>query len=203
MSPVNRTFGRPPSMKDALSRGKQFTDAAMELDIDAVLTHAGRKRMIGRKAAKLSGQHLQLEGDYDSQRLVFAAYDGLYDMMRPSLMNEGADTAAEIFNTPTTRDTILELSRNLESRSFGDVAYRYASRGDFLHITDDGLEVQHGIIFPQKFETKIGGCPYARAADARYFNRFTDHIVETYAEATRRDMPHGWLDLVNRSILRR
>ena len=203
MPTVKRSFGRPPSMKDALSRGKQFTDAAMELDIDDVLARAGRKRAIGRTAAKLSGQHLQLEGDYDSQRLVYAAYDGLYDLMRPSLAAEGADVAMEIFNAPTTRNTILELSRNLESRSFGDVAYHYASRGDFLQVTDDGLEVQAGVIFPQKFETKIGGCPYARAEDARYFNRFTDRIVETYAEAARRDMPHGWLDVVNRVALRR
>jgi hypothetical protein len=190
-------------MKDALSRGKEFTDAVMRLDIGSVLEESGRMRAIGRRAAKMSGKVLQLEGDYDSQRLVFAAYDGLYDMIRPSLASEGADMAAEIFNAPTTRDTILDLSRNLESRSFGDVAYRYATRGDFLHVTTDGLEVQPGIVFPREFETKIGGCPYARAADARYFNRFTDRIVETYAEAARRDMPHGWLDVVNRFASRR
>lgn len=203
MSTVQRSFGRPPSMKDALTRGKQFTDAAMEVSIDTILDQAGRKRMIGRRAAKLSGAHLQLEGDYDSQRLVFAAYDGVYDLMRPSLAAEGADVAAEIFNAPTTRATILELSRNLESRSFGDVASRYATRGDFLHVTDSGLEVQNGIIFPRKFESKIGGCPHARTKDAPYFNQFTDRIVDTYAEATRRDMPHGWLDAVNRAVLRR
>jgi hypothetical protein len=70
-------------------------------------------------------------------------------------------------------------------------------------VSDDGLEIQDGVVFPREFETKIGGCPYARAEDAKYFNRFTDRIVETYTEATRHDMPHGWLDAVNRAVYRR
>ena len=203
MPTAKRSFGKPPTLKESLSRGKEFTDAAMELDIHAVLSDAKRKNNVGRSAAKLSGVHLQLEGDYDSQRLVYAAYDGIYDMMRPSLEADGADVAAEIFNMPTTRATIIDLSRNLESRSFGDVAHHYATRGDYLHVTSDGLEIQPGIVFPRKFETKIGGCPYARAKDARYFNRFTDRIVDTYAEAERNDMPYGLVELVGRSLRRR
>lgn len=203
MALAKRSFGEPPSLKDSVIRGKEFTDMAIHLDIEEVLAHAKMKSKIGQTAAKLSGVHLQLEGDYDSQKLVYAAYDGIYDMMRPALADRGADEALDLFNTPTTRHTIVDLSRRLNSVGFSQVAHEYVTQGSYLQLGDGGLELNPSVVLPKKFETTIGGCPYAHGEEARYFNRMTDRIVETYAQAHRSGMPHGWLDVVNRSLLRR
>lgn len=203
MSIAKRTFGVAPTLRDAMTRGKDFTDAAIDLDIDEVLSHAKRKTKIAHSAAKLSGVHLQLEGDYDSQKLVYAAYDGIYDMMRPALESRGADETLQLFNQPTTRHTILDLSRTLDSAGFSKVAHHYATRGDYLQLSDDGLEKQPDYSVDKQYETRKGGCPYARGEDARYFNQVTDRIIETYVHAHDSGMPHGWLDVINRSLLRR
>ncbi|MGK2896131.1 MAG: hypothetical protein ACSLEY_00810, partial [Candidatus Saccharimonadales bacterium] len=158
---------------------------------------------IGRTAADLSGVRLQREGDSTSKRIVFAAYDTLYDLMRPSLLEYGADDTQRLFMTNTTRSTLLNLSSNISSYGFSKIAVEYSRQNNYLHMTGDGLEIDSRINFPQKFESNRGGCPYAKTHTAAYFNRFTDRIVETYAEAHRRGMPHGWLETTSRFLLKR
>lgn len=203
MTTTQRSFGRPPSMKDLLARGKEFTDAAMELEIDTVLRQAGRMRAIGWTAAKLSGVKLQREGDADSKRLVFAAYDNIYDLMAPSFRDIGPDATKELFDTELTRDTLVEASRNLDSSAFSRMAYRYRKNDEYFEMTDDGLVLQPDLTLPKKFEARRGGCPYAQTEAAAYFNRFTDRIVDTFTEASRRDMPDGWLNAVGNLLSRR
>lgn len=185
-----------------LSRGKEFTDAAMDLEIGSVLDAAGHMRKIGNTAARLSGVYLQREGDSDSKRLVFAAYDGVYDLMRPSLLALGPDATEDLFNTDLTRRTLLDMSRGLDSYAFSRMTYKYRNEGDYFEVTDEGIRLQEGLVLPKKFEARHGGCPYAQTETAPYFNRFTDRIVETYAEAQRRDMPNGWLETVGRLLAR-
>lgn len=202
MPALKRTFGQAASLSESLPRGKEFTDAALSLDIATVLNESKITRKIGLTVARLSAESLQLEGDYASKRLVFAAYDGIYDLMKPSLKNSGIDDTVDMINSPLSRQTIVGLSRGLNSYSFSDVAYQYATRGKYLTVTDDGLGIQEGITFPESSESKIGGCPYAKSERAREFNIFTDRIVETYAEAHSRDMPKGWLSTINNAIRR-
>jgi hypothetical protein len=202
MTTSRREFGRPPSLKDMLARGKEFTDAAMDIEIDSVLHEARYTRKVGSTAARLSGVSLQREGDADSKRLVFAAYDNIYDLMRPSLQTHGADMTEKLFDTDLTRRTLLDMSRNLDSYSFSRMAYDYQKEGDYFEMTNDGLMLQKNIVIPHKFEARRGGCPYAKTEGAPYFNRFADHIVATYAEAHRRDMPDGWRQAVGRLITR-
>lgn len=204
MAVVQRAFGRKPTnLKDLLAAGKEFTDAAMDLEIDDVLKEARYQRRIGHAAAHLSGVAIQREGDGTSKRLVFAAYDTLYDLMHPSLEAHGADTAYDIFTAPVTRETILDLSENISSYGLSKIAYQYRTQGNYLHVTDEGLQLDEAQPIPKKFETVRGGCPYAKAKNAPYFNRFTDRIVETYAEAHRQNMPHGWLGATSRLFLKR
>lgn len=200
---TRRTFGRPASLKDLMAAGKEFTDAAMDLEIDHVLDEARYRRCIGRTAAHLSGVALQREGDGTSKRLVFAAYDTLYDLMQPSLEVHGADETYELFTTPTTRDTILTLSKDIDSYGLSKMARQYRTQGNYLQMTDDGLSLDNAQPIPKKFESVRGGCPYAKAKNAPYFNEFTHRIIETYAEAHRRNMPHGWLDATSRLLLKR
>ena len=203
MTTTQRSFGRPPSLKEMLARGKEFTDAAMDLEIGSVLDEARHMRKVGHTAARLSGVSLQREGDSDSKRLVFAAYESLYDLMRPSLQAIGPDATKDLFGTELTRRTLIDLSRNLDSYAFSRMTNKYRKGGDFFEVTDDGLRLQEGLVLPRKYEARHGGCPYAKTETAPYFNRFTDRIVETYAEAQRRDMPDGWLETVGRLISRR
>lgn len=202
MTTTERSFGRPPSLKEMLARGKEFTDAAMDLEIDTVLEEARHMRKIGSTAARLSGVNLQREGDSDSKRLVFAAYESIYDLMRPSLLAIGPDATKDLFDTDLTRRTLLDMSRNLDSYAFSRMTHKYRNEGDYFEVTDDGLHLQEGLVLPRKFEARRGGCPYAKTETAPYFNRFTDRIVETYAEAQRRDMPNGWLETVGRLLTR-
>ncbi|MDB5165426.1 MAG: hypothetical protein JWM00_316 [Candidatus Saccharibacteria bacterium] len=204
MTISKRVFGYPASLKDMMTASKEFTDAAMSIDIDHVLYESREKRKIGRTAAHLSGVKLQLEGDSDSKRIIFAAYDTLYDLMQPSLVTHGSDTTQKLFTTDTTRATLLDLSTSISSYGVSTVAYKYRSRGDYLHMTESGLELNESSMgIPKRFESNRNGCPYAKTKDAPYFNQFADHIVETYAQAHRQDMPHGWLDATSRWLIKR
>lgn len=201
MTVSKRAFGKPASMKDMLTTGKEFTDAAMDIDVEHVLRESRYKRNIGRTAANLSGVGLQREGDGTSKRIVFAAYDNLYDLLQPSFDTYGVDATQELFATDTTRETLLHLSTTLSSYGMGTVAHRYRTRGDYLHMTESGLELNtDSSAIPRKFESNKGGCPYAKAKGAPYFNQVADHIVETYALANLQNMPHSWLDATSRSL---
>lgn len=204
MSIAKRTFGTAPSLRDSMAAGKEFTDTALSLDLNEVLTEAKYRRNIGHAAAHLSGVRLQHEGDGTSKRFIFAAYDAVYDLMAPSLHQYGADATRELFATPTTRTTLLDLSTRLSSYGLSSVAYQYRSRRDFLRMTDEGLALDstQGTL-PDRFKTERGGCPYAKSQNAPYFNRFTDRIVETYTYAHYNEMPEGWLDATRRLLQRR
>jgi hypothetical protein len=200
MSVIRRDFGQPPALKDVLPRAKEFTDAAMDIDIGEVLREARTVRSIGHAAAKMSGVRLQLEGDGTSKRIISAAYQSLYDVMLPSLADLGADRTQELFRSDTTHATLTNLSSTMDSLEFSRLTYRYRQRGEHLEVTDAGLVVQPGFALSAAMEAKRGGCPYAKGGGSFYFNRFTDHIVETYAEAHRQNLPQGWLGAIARSL---
>jgi hypothetical protein len=200
MAIAKRGFGQRPSRHDQITRSKQFTDAALTLDIDRVLTHAKQKRRIAGVAAMISGLDLQLVGDGDSKQVVRAAYSSIYDLMRPSLREVGPDETARIFDQPTTQATIQNLSVSLDSSKFNKIAHTYATDGEYFEVTDDGLVLQSGVPI-ERMQARHGGCPFAYSDSAPYFRKFVGRIVETYVTAESRQMPDGWLDAIKHSFL--
>jgi hypothetical protein len=172
----------------------------MDIEISDVLRSARTVRSVGHSAAQLSGVKLQLEGDGTSKRIISAAYQSLHDVMYSSLARDGADVTRELFQSDTTHSTLTSLSRTMDSLEFSRLTYRYRQRGEHLTVTDEGLVVQPDFRLSPAMEAKRGGCPYANGGGTSYFNRFTDHIVDTYAEAHRQDLPQGWLSAVARSL---
>jgi hypothetical protein len=190
---AKRTFGQPASLEDLMTSGKEFTDAAMSIDILEVLRAANYKRNIGHTAAHLSGVKLESEGDATSKRIVFVAYDTIHDLMHPTLLTHGADAARDLFKSETTHATLADLSGTIDSYALSQMAHQYRTQGNYLHVGENGLIVDEDCVIPKEFLAKRGGCPYAKNTDNPYFNKFTDHVVDTYAGAHQRNMPYGWL----------
>lgn len=199
MTLSERRFGQPPSVRDGMVRGREFADMAMSVDIEDVLTRAKHVRSIGKAAARISGERLQYEGDGDSMQLILAAYEAIYDVTKPSFLSNGVDETVRLFKSDTTHTTLTYLSAAMDSYAFSTVTREYAKKGDNLILTEDGLSLQDDFVITEKMKARRGGCPYAKRSDAKYFNRFTDHVVDTYARAYAVGMPDRWLDRIHRT----
>lgn len=193
------TFSEP----NTLQRAKEFTDTAMDLDIDVVLRESIITRKIGQTVADISGRTLALEGDVRSKGIINGAYNDIYMLMKPTLEQAGPEAAIDLFDQPGTRLTVQSLAHRTDDRGMRRITQAYAKRGEHLHITSKGLVPAPGFKIPEAYESNRDGCPFARSEKASYYNKFTDRIVETYAQAHTQGMPHGWLAHVNQTLLRR
>lgn len=200
MTHEQRMLGQKPSLKYSIVRGKEFTDQAMKLEVGDVLKNAQYISRIGYHAARLSGVRLQHEGDGDSKNLVSAAYDALYDVTRPSFETLGVDRTLELFTSDRTHATLIALSASMDSYQFSKLTYDYRTKGRFLNVDESGLSVNDDFALTEKMKAKRGGCPFAKTEESPYFTKFSDRIVETYAQAYTEKMPHGWLDRVNNAL---
>ncbi|MBC7512067.1 hypothetical protein H7142_00185 [Candidatus Saccharibacteria bacterium] len=201
--PPSQKYPSTLSQPNTLQRAKEFTDTAMNLDLEDVLREAVTTRKIGQTAADITGRVLALEGDVRSKGIINGAYNDVHMLMKPTLERKGPEAVSDIFNQPGTRLTVQSLAHRTDDRGMRRITQEYAKGGKHLHVTSDGLVPVPGFKIPESYESSRGGCPFARNEKAAYYDKFTDRIVETYVRAHAQGMPHGWLDQINQSLFRR
>lgn len=177
---------------------KRFADAAMQLEIDAVLQRAGRISKIGATAAHMAGESLLLVGDRISEGVINGAYMDVDKLMRPAVADLGAQRAVELFNKPGTYDTIQGLASVSNDHTISVILSGFSAKRKYLELTDDGLVRRPDFEFPDTKLNESDGCPMAARHRASYFNRFTARVIETYSAAYTQDMPLDKRDQIMR-----
>lgn len=174
-----------------MERGEAFFDAINTTSVDEILERSKRVNKIAATAAVLAGEKLQLEGDGDTKRLVFAAYLAIDDISTRVVEDNGIAAAESILTDERTYQTLLDKSATLSSSGFDKVTKQFKSQGAYLAVKDGALVAQENVVMSTSMKSK--GCPYAQGNPKRmgYFVECTDHAVRTYLEAYKRDMPRN------------
>lgn len=185
---TQRTFGKPPSLAEMMSRGKMFFDSILDTDPQDVIDRSRHMGKLANSAANLAGERLQLEGDLDAKRLVRAAYLNIGDIALTLIKRHGEDSAESILTSSKSHRSLLLASNTLTSLGMDTVGREFSSRGDHFDVDEDGITfITKGI--PRTLNGK--GCPYAHGNEskAQYFTNATDHIAKTYIQASRQSLP--------------
>ncbi len=172
-----------------LADSKEFSDAAMKLDIDAALTRAGHVAQIGAVAAHMAGESIQRVGDRTSEGVINGAYGDVNNLMKPVVKELGPEAAAEVFSKPVTIDTIQGLAGVSDDKTLRLVIDGFARKGKHLQVTNDGLVRQPDFELPGNTANEKSGCPMAKNGNTPYFKQFTARAIETYSAAYLQNMP--------------
>lgn len=200
MAIVPRSFGEPPHLSAAMERGHTFFEAINNQPIDYVLDRSKRISRIALTAAAIAGETLQLAGDGDSKRLIYAAYLSIGDIVERIAIDASPDIAEKILTSPTTHETILYASRTFKSKVLDDMSMQFKSQGAWFTSCEEGLLLRDDIVIPDNHLGK--GCPYAmgNSDKSKFFTECSDNIVRTYTEAHRRNMPKNLIGSLARKI---
>ncbi|HEY1085440.1 MAG TPA: hypothetical protein VGE34_01800 [Candidatus Saccharimonadales bacterium] len=198
---IERNFGQRPAFKDIASSSTDFMKTLLELEVDQILKRARRINKISRTAAQLCGETLQLEGRYDEQKIVWLTHEYVHTLMQPALATHAPEDAARIMLASGSKDTIRVMSAELSSEGFDRASIEYRKEGAHLAV-DNGYLAFAGEDALTKDERYAGkGCPYAKGSSTPLHDKVYEKVVDTYAEAYRRDMPKSWIDFAKQSIM--
>lgn len=198
-----RLLFQKPSLEQQIKYGEPVAKAATHLDIEEVLTSAHRINKIAHVAAKMSGIAVGRPGDYDAQRLVWAAYISADDIVR-GMLAQGytPDDTRERLLSDQTHHTLIDLAHRMNGPAFAELTKSFRTMGGYLTVTDEGIALDSSVHIANSMLGK--GCPYAHGnpVKAQAFTALADTAHETYIQAHERGMPVGWLAMVSRSLRR-
>lgn len=183
-----------------LSDSREFANAAIKLDIDAVLQRAKIISQIGATAAHMAGESLLRTGDKISEGVIAGGYNDVNTLMYPIVQDMGIDDAAVIFEQQATLDTIQTLASVSDDNALSTILKGFAAKRKYLEITQDGLVPQIDFEIPEPSSKK--GCPMAAEQRKKYFDLFTARAIETYSAAYAADMPIDKIDQAKRFFAR-
>lgn len=198
----NQERPKPLTAMRSFARAKEFTNAAIALDIDAVLDDAKYPKNIGESASLMAGKSIALEGDDWSEGIVKGAYEDIYELMGPTLRADGTPAARELFYRDATVRTIAMIAGMTDDTGMKIIAHEYSEESKHLRVTPEGLVPLPDFALPENLVVPDAGCPFAGNGTGAQFSRFTGRIVDTYIRAHDAGMPKGWLQRVNRSLNR-